>query len=170
MKNDKCWQNIWDTVWGISDSWSQKSYLTSPADSIAVLAHYVSLWSDKSGSKYHVCSLPSHMKTPLPKETIRGKNLCCLSKKIKFQGCNKTKVWLEAIAEATTATLPSGFLIKAATAITVWQMVVAFHRIRVIMFLCSCTDVDRKSVHVIIFKCSFCIWGGIKAGNSLKLK
>ncbi len=126
---------------------------------------------DKSGSKTRVCSLPSHTKTPFPEETIRGRNLCCLSKQIKFQRCNKTEVCLKAIAEGTADTLPSGFLIKAATAIIIWQMVVGFHTIRVIMFPCSCTAVYRKSFHVIIFKCSFYVWGRWSKGwEQLKVK
>lgn len=58
---------------------------------------------DKSGSKIHVCSLPSHMKALLPEETVRGRNICCLSKQNKFQRY-KREVWLKAIAEATTDT------------------------------------------------------------------
>lgn len=49
------------------------------------------LWSEKSGSKTHICFLPSHMKTPLPEETIIGRNLCCLSKQIKFRDIIRQK-------------------------------------------------------------------------------
>lgn len=143
-------------MWGISDSWlhiiaalSSRKHSHSPCLFCGQM---------KSGSKTHVCSLPSHMETPLPKETIRGKNLCCLSKQIKFQRCNKTEVWLEAIAEATTDTLPSGFLIKAATAITVWQMVLEIHRIRVIMFLLHRCLLKKHSCDH-LFKCTFCVLG-----------
>lgn len=111
------------------------------------------------------------MKTRIPEETIRGRNLCCLSKQIKFQRCNKTEVCLKAIAGATTDTLPSGFLIKATTAIIIWQIAVGLHTIRVIMFLCSRTAVHRKSIHVIIFKCSFYVGGRWSKGwEQLKVK
>lgn len=99
------------------------------------------------------CFLPSHIKTSLPEETIRVRNLCWLSKQIKFQICNNTEVWLEAIAEATSDTLPSGFLIKAAADIIIWQMAAGFHTIGAILFFCAA--VNRKGTRVIVFKCSF---------------
>ena len=110
------------------------------------------------------------METPLPEETIRGRNLCCLSKQIKFQRCNKTEVWLKAIAEATTDTLQRGFLIKAATAIIIWQMVAGFHIIKVITFLCSYTAVYRKKAHTwsslnVVFMFG---GGGVEADTSLE--
>lgn len=54
----------------------------------------------KVGQKPMLAPPRAHTKTPLPEETIRGRNLCCRGEQITFQRCNGTEVGLKAAAEA----------------------------------------------------------------------